>query len=408
MQYVEAKEEAIPVRMKSPMEVPEPIRRIHRAFRDRGKHLFVVGGAVRDHLLGKTPKDYDLSTNAAPEEVMVVLDSHGIDRTKDSVGNQFGVVIAKIDNEPYEIATFRKDLEAKRQTKVQFSSIQDDAARRDLTINALYYDLDAQEVVDYVGGIEDLRAGRVRTVGDPSQRFGEDALRVLRYLRFLARVQANGYEHIDEETKAAILERVENGLKSDNGEPVASERIRDEFIKGFKTAVSSSGYLQSYAAFGLLTRYVFPGLNVSEERPDSRNYILVIGHLLKNNDPEKIKRRLIELTYTNDEVNKIVYLVHLINLQQGHLGNQLKDRPQYLYALKRAEQEVSDEELDTWANWHKLDPQVLKSFRAYQLKNRQDVPGAADLQGPEIGKLITKHNTEEMMRQMGFKEWLTS
>jgi tRNA nucleotidyltransferase/poly(A) polymerase len=405
MRYVEDKEEAAPVRMKSPMEVPEAIRRIHKAFRDANKHLFVVGGAVRDHLLGKAPKDFDLATDAPPDQVMQVLTAHGIKHTE-SIGNQFGVVVAKVDNEPYEIATFRKDLEAKRQTKVKFSSIQDDAVRRDLTINALYYDMDSQEVVDYVGGIEDLQAGRVRTVGDPDKRFREDALRVLRYLRFLARVQAGGMEHIDEETQAAIRKRVESGLRSDNGEPVAPERIRDEFIKGFKTAVSPSSYLKLYDDLGLLTRYVFPGLNVSEERPDSRNYILVIGHLLKNNDPEKIKRRLIELKYTNDEVNKIVYLVHLTNLRAGHLETQLKDRPQYLYALKRAEQGLSDEELAAWARMHQLDPEVLKKFRAYQLKNRQDVPGASELEGPEIGKLITRHNTEEMMRQMGFKEWL--
>jgi len=108
-------------------------------------------------------------------------------------------------------------------------------------------------------------------------------------------------------------------------------------------------------------------------------------------------------------VNKIVYLIQLINLQPGRLDVQLKDRPHYLYALKRAEQPgLSDEELDTWANWHKLDPEVLRKFRTYQLQNKQDVPGSDELQGPEIGKLITKHNTEEMMRQMGFKEWLTS
>ena len=405
--FLEAKENVVPTRVHMPMQLPEGVKTLHQAFQEAGKHLYLAGGAVRDHVLGLVPKDYDLATDAPPDEVMGILDTHGIDRTKGAVGNQFGVVVAVVDGEDYEIATFRQDLDVGRQTRVKYSTIQNDAERRDLTINALYYDLDTNEVVDYVGGLADLESGHVRTVGDPNQRFGEDTLRVLRFIRFYCRVNQGGLGGIDKETQAAIHQRVENGLKSDNGEPVAPERIRDEFLKGFKTALSPSGYIRLYDEFGLLSKYVFAGLNVSLERPNTKNPLLAIAHLLRKNDPEILARRLNELKYPNDEVQKILYLVNLLSVHRDELEPRLKDRPNFLYALRRGQQDMSDEELDTWAKWHGLDAQAVRQMRVFQLKNRSEVPGTEELQGPDLGRHIAKYNTDEMMRSMGFKEWLS-
>jgi tRNA nucleotidyltransferase/poly(A) polymerase len=398
-QYVEE------MRYHNPMPIPPEIRKIHQAFKDAGKKLYVVGGAVRDHLLGKTPKDLDLATDAPQDQVQWILDTAGIKRT-DTVGQRYGVVVANIDGVPYEIATFREDLEKKRDTKVRFSNIEADAKRRDLTINALYYDLDTDEVIDLVGGVEDLRTGNVRTVGNAAERFGEDAIRVLRFIRFYCRVNTGGLAGIDKETQDAIHFRVENGLKGDDGKSVAAEAIKDEFLKGIKSAKSSAGFLELYDHFGLLTKYIFPGLHVDQARPNSHNPILVIAGLLHKNSPEQIARRLLELKYSNDEIGKVEYLVNLLNLRQGRLGPVLGERPHYLYGLRKSQPEVSDEDLETWAKWHGLDSQALHAFRQHTLKNRQDVPGAMDVQGTEIGKLITHHNTQEMLQKLGFREWL--
>ena len=187
---------------------------------------------------------------------------------------------------------------------------------------------------------------------------------------------------------------------------VAAEAIKDEFLKGIKSAKSPAGFLELYDHFGLLTKYIFPGLHVDQVRPNSHNPVLVIAGLLHKNSPEQIARGLFELKYSNDEIGKVEYLVNLLNLRQGRLGPVLGERPHYLYGLRKSQPEVSDEDLETWAKWHGLDSQALRAFRQHSLKNRQDVPGAMDLQGTEIGKLITHHNTQEMLQKLGFREWL--
>ena len=237
------------------MPIPPGVRHLYDAFTKAGYIFYIAGGAVRDFVFGKNPKDYDLATNATPEESLKVLDRNGIKHTP-QVGEQFGVVIAKIDNEDYEIATFRADLEAGRQTSVQF--IRDpkaDAQRRDLTMNALFYDIGKNEIIDYVGGIDDIKNHRVRCVGDPMQRFGEDPLRVLRLIRFHCRI--NSSPKLDEETVKAIQSFVSNGLTDKLGRPLANERIRDEFKKGLKSALVPVVFLQLYFKFGILSKFLY-------------------------------------------------------------------------------------------------------------------------------------------------------
>ena len=399
MQFLESKE----VRMHLSINLPEDIRVIHGAFKKSGKHLYLVGGAVRDAVLGKQPKDFDLATNAQPKEVMEILKASGINHTKGAVGNQFGVVIASIGNEDYEIATFRKD-SGSRQVADKFSHIQDDAERRDLTINALYYDLDSHEVVDLVGGLQDLKERRVKTVGDPDQRFGEDALRVLRYVRFYCRVNHGDIRGIDEATREAIAKRVNNGLASDNGVAVAPERVRDEFIKGLKSAKSAVGYVSLYHQLGLLQKYVFPGLVVSHDYVETKNPVILVAHLLRLNDVEKLRRKLNQLKYTNDEVDNVVYLVNLLHLP--NIQDKLKEHPSFLYGLRKGQRDIAPEDLEAWSQLHGLDTRAIQQLRTHQLMNRDEVPGAAELQGKEIGQSIMQHNTKEMLRKMGFKEWL--
>jgi len=163
-----------PVRQSFDIPIPKDLQDIHSRMKYAGRELYLVGGAVRDALMGKSPKDYDVATNASPEEVIKILQKDSKLKL-DLTGKSFGVVRVKTpaDGE-YEIATFREDIGKGKGTSVKFSTIENDVRRRDLTINALFYDMDSGEVVDYVGGIKDIEDGVIRAVGEPGQRFDED------------------------------------------------------------------------------------------------------------------------------------------------------------------------------------------------------------------------------------------
>ena len=158
-----------------------------RDLREAGYESLWAGGSVRDALLGKTPKDYDIATSAEPADVREVF---GRGRTI-PVGASFGVitVLPKKGSKasPIEIATFRSDgkyIDGRRPTKVRFTNAEEDAKRRDFTINGMFYDPIDKKVIDYVGGEEDIAKQKVRAIGDPERRFGEDRLRMLRAVRF--------------------------------------------------------------------------------------------------------------------------------------------------------------------------------------------------------------------------------
>ena len=172
---------------KLKLNIPSDIKKLHKLFKKNGKQLYVVGGAVRDAILGKSPKDFDLTTDAKPDEVEEIAKKGGL--SSHPVGKPFGVVL--VDN--HEIATFRKDIgKGRRPDAVDFTDIKGDVKRRDLTINALFYDMGRGEIVDLVGGIADLKKKKIRTVGVPEQRFDEDPLRKLRAVRFAGSVGEDG------------------------------------------------------------------------------------------------------------------------------------------------------------------------------------------------------------------------
>jgi tRNA nucleotidyltransferase/poly(A) polymerase len=155
--------------------------------REAGFEAYWAGGCVRDQLLGRTAKDYDVATNAVPDEVRRLF---GRRRTL-AIGASFGVVtvLGSRGLQPVEVAAFRTDVDyvdGRRPTSVEFVDARHDAQRRDFTINGLFYDPLADRIIDYVGGEADLRAGVVRAIGDPAARFAEDKLRLLRAVRFAA------------------------------------------------------------------------------------------------------------------------------------------------------------------------------------------------------------------------------
>ena len=171
--------------------IPESVKELHLLFKKNSKKLYVVGGAVRDFLNSEKPKDFDLCTDATPDEVLDIL---GRNYKTNLQGKAFGVVVVYTHDQPkgMEIATFREDqyndkLGVTRNPDVKFSTIEKDVERRDLTINGLFFDLDTKEIVDLVGGIEDLNNKIIRMIGDPELRIKEDPLRILRCLRAACR-----------------------------------------------------------------------------------------------------------------------------------------------------------------------------------------------------------------------------
>lgn len=157
-----------------------------RRLRDAGHRAFWAGGCVRDLLLGLDPSDYDVATDARPERVMALF------RRTVPVGVSFGVVkvLGPRGAGEVEVATFRSDgayLDGRRPESVVFSSPEEDASRRDFTINGMFYDPITEAIIDHVGGRADLDAGRLRAIGDPHARFAEDKLRLIRAVRFAAR-----------------------------------------------------------------------------------------------------------------------------------------------------------------------------------------------------------------------------
>jgi tRNA nucleotidyltransferase/poly(A) polymerase len=145
-------------RVKLDMPIPSDIKQIKDIFVKNGYKLYVVGGAVRDAILGKVPKDYDLATDANPDTVENMMQKAGLKTLP--TGKAFGVINVFTDQGEYEVATFRTDIgSGRRPDAVSFTDIEGDVKRRDLTINALFYDIETGEVVDLVGGIDDLKNG---------------------------------------------------------------------------------------------------------------------------------------------------------------------------------------------------------------------------------------------------------
>jgi tRNA nucleotidyltransferase/poly(A) polymerase len=195
-----------------------------------GFQALLAGGSVRDLLLGQTPADYDVTTNATPEEAMELFPESV------AVGAQFGVILIPADGHKVEVATFRSDAgysDGRHPDRVIYAkSAEEDVQRRDFTVNGLLMRHDTGEILDFVGGRADLQAGIIRAIGEPGRRFEEDKLRMLRAVRFATRF---GFE-IEAETFRAIRKHV--GMIHQ----VSAERIRDELTKLLTEGAAGNGF----------------------------------------------------------------------------------------------------------------------------------------------------------------------
>jgi putative nucleotidyltransferase with HDIG domain len=193
---------------------------IVKTLRKNRHEAYFVGGSVRDLLLKKNPKDFDIATDALPEQVMKLFPKTV------PVGAQFGVVVVIHEGESFEVATFRTDkgyADGRRPTGVKFTNAKEDASRRDFTVNGLFFDPVEKKVLDWIGGQKDIKKKIIRAIGEPTKRFTEDKLRMLRAVRFASVL---GFK-IEAKTMASI-KRLAPKISV-----VSNERVRDELIKMF-------------------------------------------------------------------------------------------------------------------------------------------------------------------------------
>ena len=229
------------------LEIPEPIGRLGETFRDAGHELYLVGGYVRDELLGVAGLDADATTGARPEEIKRLLRPHAGHLW--DVGERFGTIGAKVDGFEVEVTTYRSDLytEGSRHPEVRFGeSLEEDLARRDFTINAIAADALTGDILDPFGGRKDLENGVIRAVGEPLDRMRDDPLRMLRAVRFEATLSRP-------ERPFALTTDLEAAIRENAGwlRSMSAERIRDEFEKILRSGNVSAG-LRALVRLGLM------------------------------------------------------------------------------------------------------------------------------------------------------------
>ena len=229
------------IRTDRPFTLPAYVKEALQRLDDAGHIAYVVGGSVRDFLLGREAKDHDIATSASPDELCLMFPNAV------TVGKSFGVLKIPVAGETFlEIATFRKDLEYRdhrHPTGILIAGPAEDARRRDFTINALFYDSKTSRILDSVGGLVDLRAGIVRAIGTPMERFREDALRLLRAVRFSTALDFK----LDPDTAHAV--KSQSRLIS----KVSGERMREE-INLMLTGPRPVKAIQALSELGLLSQ----------------------------------------------------------------------------------------------------------------------------------------------------------
>jgi poly(A) polymerase len=292
----------------SPME--KTARGIAQRLRERGHIAYFAGGSVRDMVRGLPAKDFDIATDATPDIVQKIFQ-----RTY-AVGAHFGVVVVVENESNFEVATFRSDgayLDHRRPVDVKFSSPEEDAKRRDFTINGMFFDPEKNEVIDFVGGHADLEKKIVRAIGDPAARFNEDRLRMLRAVRFATVLDYK----IDTQTWDALVANAESINE------ISAERIREELLKIFLSQNRVRGW-EMLDQSGLL-RAVLPELEAMKgclqpEQFHPEGDVFVHTKLMLGLLPEKVSVPLVlsvlfhdvakPVTATVDETGRIRFNEH--------------------------------------------------------------------------------------------------
>ena len=364
--------------------IPQSVKELHELFQSAGKKLYLVGGSVRDFLTGDKPKDFDLATDALPDEVLEIVG----DKFRTNLqGKAFGVVVVYTKEVPegMEIATFREDVSKGRNPEVKLGvTIEDDVKRRDLTYNSLFYDLDTRQIVDLVGGKEDLQSGITRMVGDPIERFDEDSLRILRAFRFASR-----YEHpLHKDTESAIEKRKQlQNIDPETGEMkrISQERVWEEMKKAWKQAKDYRYYLSFFTKFDMWDE-VFPGANINTNLVDSKDFVVVIANLFKNESTLGLADKLAqEYKIELETATKVTFLISLLDFKVEDVFDIYKKRQQCA---------ITDATLLEWLKVQGIDTDTLIKFVEYKPSVSAQELMSQGFKGKELGIEIKRLEVE--------------
>jgi tRNA nucleotidyltransferase/poly(A) polymerase len=370
--------------------IPQSVKELHELFQSAGKKLYLVGGSVRDFLTGDKPKDFDLATDALPDEVLEIVG----DKFRTNLqGKAFGVVVVYTKEVPegMEIATFREDVSKGRNPEVKLGvTIEDDVKRRDLTYNSLFYDLDTRQIVDLVGGKEDLQSGITRMVGDPIERFDEDSLRILRAFRFASR-----YEHpLHKDTESAIEKRKQlQNIDPETGEMkrISQERVWEEMKKAWKQAKDYNYYLSFFTKFDMWNE-VFPGANINTNLVKSKDLVVVIANLFKNESTLGLADKLAqEYKIELELATKVAFLISLLNFKVEDVFDIYKKRQQCA---------ITDATILEWLKVQTIDTNELVKFVEYKPSVLAQELMSQGFKGKALGDEIKRLEVEK------FKETL--
>jgi poly(A) polymerase len=273
-----------------------------------GHEALLAGGCVRDLLLGKSPKDFDVATSARPADILKLFPAGR------QVGAHFGVVIVHRLGHPIEVATFRTDgpySDGRHPDQVTFATAKEDARRRDFTINGMFLDVSSDQVIDYVGGRDDLDARLIQAIGDPERRFDEDHLRMLRAVRIATQLNFT----IEQDTFEALYNRAARLRR------VSAERTREELERMLCDPRRAAGF-QLLADTGLLP-HVWPQARWDTARirqshaaltalPPPAGFPLALAAALHHHAPGDIDTLCRDLTCSNEQRRHCLWLVRAL------------------------------------------------------------------------------------------------
>lgn len=357
--------------------LPNDIKMLSNFFQLENKKLYLVGGCIRDIFLNKAPKDFDVCTDALPDEVIAILEKYNIKYNLQ--GEHFAVVVAKMEGGDYEIATFRKDEKVEgdnRHPKVTLGvTIEDDVKRRDITINGLFMDLQTRTIIDLVGGIPDLLNKIIRCIGVPSERFDEDHLRKLRVIRFAARL---GFE-IHEETWMRIYLKPELNI--------SGERIVNELTVAWNTAKDQDELIYLLYSTRLLYE-IFNKFSI-KDLPDIdlkriTSLTTFIAAIL-NEFESDVRKKLVEMNFPLRIATGVEFL---------NCGDSIDETKPLNFLNKRKSTDLTDSEISIYNN---------ETFAINWLINFQPDPKLSEtlmsqgITGKELGEKIHKTYQEQFV-----------